>query len=623
MAPLKAGSKLLAVPWTKAALVAALTVLVSLSPLGAWLEVQFSDLRERSWAPSAELAPVTVVAIDEPTLDSLGSWPWPRDQWERALTGLHTHYSPLVVALDLVFPPGATPDADDRLGRQLARYPMVLGQLVLPNGTAKGLWREQNLGPAIQGYMPVSMAHAKGTLANSPAIATSAASGHINALLDGDGVLRRYVPAVCWQAQCSVSLGLATVARAFSVASWQLVQGSGGRPARLTLEGLDHLSVPLVPGGGFHVPWQRYHAIPVVSLHDVVKGRVDPRLVNDRLLMVGSTAPGLADNVVTPVLTQMPGVMAHAVVASAIVDSGLPGTPPWAWPASLLLFAAGAAFVLARPWRYGQLAGAGLLGLILIAVTVLPAYHLMGWIIPVTVPAVGVILLTLVQMAYRLGQANQDLVRRMTTYLPAPLVLRLSRRGDPKPQLAWSTLLYADTVAYTAAAQRLRPDQLAQWVNTGLDIVIRLVERHGGVVENIAGDGLLAYWDQGSPREQANQALRAALVACRALQAASAVLRADGLPALDMGLGLHAGPLLAGSYGAGERRRFTVHGEAANVAQRIEKATRQSPYRLLMSESLAGIQTRYHAVSTDHPLTVGNATVPLYTITRKTSRRTA
>ena len=621
MAPLRAHTNFLATAWTKAVFSALLALLVAMTPVGAWLELQLSDLRESVWPASTELSPVTVLAIDEATLDAIGPWPWPRDKWQAALRSLHTHYSPLVVALDLVFPPGPSADADARLARQMSQRPIVLGQLVLPKGSPKGLWQGQALGEGIEGFVPDSLARASGTLANSPVIARSAAAGHINALLDSDGVLRRYVPAVCWQAQCSVSLGLATVGRAFAQAGWQVTRESRGG-ARLSLQGLDHLSVPLVQRGGFQIPWQRYHAIPVASLGDVVSGKVDPKIINDRVLLVGSTAPGLADHVVTPVLTQMPGVMAHAVIASAIIESRIPVQPAWAWGASGLLYAMAALAALARPWRYLQQVAIAVVAVVAMGLLLAAAYHLFDLIIPGAFALLAVALLTIAQLVHRLSQVNHDLIRRMTAYLPGPLVKGLSRNVEPAPQLAWSTLLCADTVAYTAASQSLAPDELARWVNTGLDIVIRLIERHGGVIDNIAGDGLMAYWDQGSAEQQANEALKTAMAACRALRAASASLQSSGLPPLDMGMGLHAGPLLAGSYGAGRQRRYTVHGEAANLAQRIEKATRLSPYRLLMSHTLAFIQTQYHAVSTDFPLTVGNASVPLYTITRKIPRRT-
>ncbi len=622
MASLRVGTHHLSTGWGKAVLTALLALAVTLTPAGRWIELQLSDLREQAWPAPTELAPVTVLAIDEATLDAVGPWPWSRDQWQRVIKGVYDHYSPLVLALDLVLPPGASPQADLRLGQAMGQYPIVLGQLVLPTGTLTGLWKGQVFEAELEPFVPVGLAQAGGALANSPPLAGNAAVGHINALLDADGVLRRYVPVVCWHTECSVSLGMATVGRAFGASAWQLAQEPAGG-VRLSLHGLEHLSVPLFPQGGFQVPWQRYRAIPVASLRDVTQGRVDPKMIDNRLLLVGTTASGFADHVVTPVLTQMPGVMTHAVIASSIIESRLPQQPSWAWAASAMLYAALAAGVLARPWRYWQQAGVVALCMAALAAVLLPAYHRYDLIIPATFPVLGLLLLTTVQLAQRLRLANQDLILRLTAYLPRPLVRGLAHHAVPPPHLAWSTLLCADTVAYTAASQILPPDQLAVWVNTGLDIVIRLIERHGGVVDNVAGDGLMAYWDQGSAREQANEALKTAMAVCRAMQRASADLQTRGLPALDMGIGLHAGPLLAGSYGAGQQRRYTVHGEAANLAQRIEKATRLSPYRLLMSQNLAFIQTRYHPVSADFHLTVGKASFHLYTVTRPIPQRAA
>ena len=99
------------------------------------------------------------------------------------------------------------------------------------------------------------------------------------------------------------------------------------------------------------------------------------------------------------------------------------------------------------------------------------------------------------------------------------------------------------------------------------------VQGEGGLVNKFTGDGLLAVF--GAPLDRGTQleglaAVQAAATIRRALATLNAQLRAEGLPEMRVRIGIHTGPVLAGSVGTPERWEFSVVGDTVNCAARIE-----------------------------------------------------
>ena len=173
------------------------------------------------------------------------------------------------------------------------------------------------------------------------------------------------------------------------------------------------------------------------------------------------------------------------------------------------------------------------------------------------------------------------------SYLPAPLLRHFAERTpDPAEETRWTTVMYADLIGSTAVSRNMTAAELARWSNRAVDLAAEEVSQRGGIIDNVAGDGLMIYWREGSPAEQARQALQSALAIQQGLEKLNSGQRPDW-PELKMGMGIHAGPLLAGSFGR-SRRRYTILGEVANLAFRIERQTRKLPALQLISAAVAG-----------------------------------
>lgn len=561
------------------------------SPVGKELERTFSDFRLHYLADNGASAAVVVVAIDEKALDAIGPWPWPRSRLAEFISRLGLVYQPSAIILDMVLPPAGMPDEDANFVHTLEKEslpPIFAGQLFEAVGPGKG--ELQTL--PVEGDWSQFPVYSSFLATSGDLVRSLAGVGHINATFDTDGRVRRVAPFLCHASGCSANLGLAFVNDWLGAPTWRLTRGGWFQaPWRIIPAGGDGLAIPLDKDGTVAIPWRHPSPHLYVSAADVWNGDIETETLRNRIVLVGGLAMGLGDNIHTPLELQVPGVDTHARFLSAWLANSFAYAPRIGGLIALSLVAVQWAVLLVFRQRLGLTLALGVL-FILLWVLVNAAAYRVGWALPIAPPILFPLLYISLMQVARVGAGHDILLRKMAAYLPLPLVARLSRGEEPVREVTWFTVMYADIVGYTAVSRQLSPEQTAFWGNTGVDMVIREIEKQGGHIDNIAGDGLLAYWRDGSPETQAEFAVEAAVAIRRNLLQLNEAFRARHLPQLDIGVGLHAGPLMAGSFGQ-LRRRYTVLGEVANLTHRIERQTRLGPHRLLLSAQVAQAQQRY------------------------------
>lgn len=580
------------------------------SPVGERIEITLSDQRLRVLGREGMADAVVVVAVDEQALDALGSWPWPRSRMGQFIERLGTNYQPAGIVLDMVLPPEAPHEQDAALARVLGRSdlpPVIVGQLLVDSPRYKGVYRSVEM----LGERSPSRVYS-GHLGVSPGLTDAVAGiGHINAVVDPDGSVRRMAPLLCTEQGCSLNLGLAYFSHMLGDPPWSLQRGRIWQTAwRLNPAGAEDLGIPLGEDLTLAIPWRPTSPHVYVSAADVWAERLPPDLLKNRIVLVGGYALGLGDRIQGP-YGQVPGVEAHARFISALLAGTFTYIPRHAPAWLALIVMVQTVILLAFRNRHWPLVATGL-GVVLFWLMGNAALYRAEWALPIAFPLLYPPLLVMLLLLAHMSISRRVLQKGLTAYLPAPLVARLSRGEEPDREVAWTTVLYADIVGYSVVSRGLDPEKVAYWGNTGVDMAISQIEAHGGHIDNVAGDGFLVYWREGTPREQAERAIEAAAAIRRNLPALNQDLQAQGLPPLDMGIGLHAGPLIAGSFGR-EKRRYTVLGEVANIAHRIERQTRRLPHRLLVSAEVANAQRRYPTHSLGpHDLIDGTAAIELH-----------
>ena len=139
-------------------------------------------------------------------------------------------------------------------------------------------------------------------------------------------------------------------------------------------------------------------------------------------------------------------------------------------------------------------------------------------------------------------------------------------------------VLFVDLVGSTALAARRPPTEVVALLNSFFQLVVEAAERHGGWVNKFEGDAALCVF--GAPTDL-DDAAGAALAAARELRDRLA----SELPELDAGIGVSAGPAVAGNIGAEERFEYTVIGDPVNEAARLCELAKKRPERVLASDA--------------------------------------
>lgn len=575
---------------------------------------------------------IVVLDIDEKSLAELGRWPWGRDQMAELVDRLFDRYGVALLAFDVVWAEpdpssgmkvldalarselkevGAFQAAYERLRPQLdfdARFaaslkgrPIVLGYYfngedravrvnaipppVLPRGTFAG--------------RNVDFPEWKGYTGNLPVyLDNAAAAGHINPVVDLDGVLRRVPLLLEFDGQYYESLSLAIVRTHLGRVSGDLPHVEPELPpqhAELEWLRVGPLSVPVDRGAAALVPYRgRKYSFAYVSLGDVVKDRVAPERLKGKIAIVGASAPTLQDVRATPVDAAFPGVEIHANLVAGMLDGDLKHKPMYIVGFEVVvLLVAGAALAILVPRLsalWASLVAAG-------AAALLTGFNLMVWsqaglVLPLAASLLMIGAIYTMNMAYGYfveSRSKQQLAGRFGEYVPPELVRKMAEdpsRYSMAPRNAELSILFCDVRGFTGISERLEPAQLREYINdylTEMSVVIR--GTYSGTLDKYIGDAIMAFW--GAPMEDpqhARNAVLAALAMQRQCVPLSAGFVARGWPQLGIGVGVNTGTVTVGDMGSRLRRAYTAIGDPVNVASRLEARTRSYGVGILVAE---------------------------------------
>jgi len=147
------------------------------------------------------------------------------------------------------------------------------------------------------------------------------------------------------------------------------------------------------------------------------------------------------------------------------------------------------------------------------------------------------------------------------------------------------SVLFCDIRSFTKMSEHLSPDEVISFLNEYLARMIDAIFEHGGTLDKFIGDAIMAVF--GAPLSSghdAENAVRAALRMRERLEELNRERTATGRAAIQTGIGIHTGEVVAGNVGSDLRMEYTVIGHAVNLASRIEKLTKTHSTDILVSD---------------------------------------
>ncbi len=580
---------------------------------------------------------IVIVDIDEKSLEEAGRWPWSRDKLASVVSRLFDYYQVTLIGFDIYFREadessgirvledlGQTGFADNpaylsRLDnlRQYLDYdqlfvdsmmkgPVVLGYTFFSEGEVSADMRGGELPPPA---LPAGTFHGKnvhppqatGYGVNLPKIQASAvASGHTSRGLDEDSVVRRVPMLMEFEGNYYESLALA-IARYLLVvdriepvftAEYESPEAETVDIAGLRLG--EHF-IPVDVNLQALVPYRgqkySYRYVPAV---DVMNGRLPVEELQNKIILVGTSAKGLVDLRQTPVNREFPGVEIHANLISGILDQTIKQRPAdlW-WIEYLQLLLIGLILSLILP-RLSPV-GAVILTVSAIMLTVtlnLYFWHYVNLVTPLASSLLLIVLLFLVNIIYGFfveRRGKQQLTNLFGQYVPSELVDEMSEDPQSYTQGAQTremSVLFSDIRGFTSLSEGLSASDLSELMNLYLTPMTKIIHENRGTIDKYMGDAIMAFW--GAPLDDpdhARHAVRAGLDMLERLKGIQDLFIEKGWPEIRIGVGINTGMMSVGDMGSEFRMAYTVLGDAVNLSSRLEGLTKSYGVEIIVGEA--------------------------------------
>jgi class 3 adenylate cyclase/PAS domain-containing protein len=147
------------------------------------------------------------------------------------------------------------------------------------------------------------------------------------------------------------------------------------------------------------------------------------------------------------------------------------------------------------------------------------------------------------------------------------------------------TIMITDLRGFTALSERLDPEQVVRMLNSYFEVMLDVVHQYRGTLNEIVGDSMLIIF--GAPQEMADRAQQAIACAIEMQNAMAKVNnnnRSQGLPEIEMGIGINDAEVIIGNIGSRKRSKYGVVGSGVNITSRIESYSVGG--QILISESM-------------------------------------
>ena len=588
--------------------------------------------------------PVTIVDIDDKSLEKFGQWPWPRTRIADLITEL-TRLGAVVIAFDAVFSEPdrlnpadaadtfrnldedtraklrALPSNDEIFAEAIRKSRVVLGE----SGAAEELAALDKTLPvtglAMLGEEPQRfMFEFPGLLRNTKVLEHAAAGrGLFTIKPERDGIVRRVPMIMLAQGQTMPSLSFEML-RVATGSGTILIKSEKTGIKSLRIKGFE---LPTDGNGQLWVRYARQDSSLYVPVMNVLEKTVAPEMIAGKLVLIGTSAVGLNDIKTTPVSQNMPGVEIHAQILESALTGDVISQP---------IFGVAVEFVTALLFGLLVIAFAPLFGPVtLVALGAAFASMLVGMsvyfytqnrlLIDFTYPLMSTtaIYLTLIFSSFvREQQQRRQIRSAMGRYVSPALVEQLAQSperlvlGGEEREM---TIMFSDMRGFTSISETYKndPQGLTALMNRFLTPLTNAILNRKGTIDKYMGDAIMAFWN--APLDDKDHELNACEAALDMLervdelnQAREQEAKEEGRPfiPLNIGVGLNTGICVVGNMGSDQRFDYSVFGDSVNLASRLEGQSKEYGFPIIVgSRTALAVKDRFAILELDFIMVKG------------------
>ncbi len=551
----------------------------------------------------ATIEDIIVVDIDDRSLKKLGRF----DQWPRSYHAQIIDYiasgGARAIGFDVLFmEPDRDASMDSALVSATARSGIVYHAMAFSNANPDAFLYPMEAPP--EGFAAgrlsfVPQADARSAIRGAdrmdgrlvPLYNAAAGIGYANFSPDNDSVIRTMPMFIQFAGRHYFALTLAMAMGMMGATPADLAV-TPGREIIIAPAGKSPVHIPISRNGRMQISYQgTFQTFRYISYYDVLMQRVPQETFKGRIILVGTSAAGLADIRPVPFQDAFPGVEVHANVLYNILNNQYIEKQNLHYTVLTLI---GLALLIALVSVLLKPALGGIIGALIIVGFAFLGKQWFGdqafWLELVR-PVMAIVIAYLFVVLYRFfdEERNKRFIKNMFQhYITASVVDELLKRPDMLKlggERRIATAFFSDIKNFTTVSESLAPEVLVAQLNDYLTAMTEIVFKYQGYLDKYEGDAIMAVY--GVPVQQNDHARRACLGALE-MQAELIALRQrwhkEEKPEFHVRMGINSGAMIAGNIGGKNRFDYTVIGDSVNLASRLEGANKSYGTSIMISE---------------------------------------
>ena len=518
---------------------------------------------------------IVLINIGEESLEKYGQYPWPRQYYAQMISDLRNANAGMI-GFTIMFPEADRFGGDEVFASWVKDNGIILAQDADENGRSE---KAPYVGYATFGYAgdPLDFTYRyKGLVTNIESLESGAwGAGLLNGAPEVDNVTRRIPLMSQVNGDLYPSFALETV---------RALQEKKSYTIKLNELGIEQIilrpfQIPTDENGSIWLKWNaqfdeiEYNGNPIPNL-------------NGKTAIVGVTAKGIVPQTATPAGLLYPHQLQASALQTIISDSPI-SRPQWTFQAEIGLILIGSLLIVLSVYYLPIWIAFVLFFLTSTAATALSYYVWNEFLILLDLSASLIIYILLLTSAsfnnfYKQFVLRQQIKKQFGTYVSPDLVKQLQkdpsllRLGGERKEM---TFMFMDICGFTPISEHYKnnndPEGLVTLINNYLDTMTKIVLKNGGTIDKFMGDCIMAFWNAPLDCEDhADKAVQTSIEICEAADELIQQLEEQGLPRIDIGIGINTGTCIVGNMGSESRFDYSVIGDAVNLGARLEGQTR-------------------------------------------------
>jgi len=518
---------------------------------------------------------IVLINIGEESLEKYGQYPWPRQYYAQMISDLRNANAGMI-GFTIMFPEADRFGGDEVFASWVKDNGIILAQDADENGRSE---KAPYVGYATFGYAgdPLDFTYRyKGLVTNIESLESGAwGAGLLNGAPEVDNVTRRIPLMSQVNGDLYPSFALETV---------RALQEKKSYTIKLNELGIEQIilrpfQIPTDENGSIWLKWNtqfdeiEYNGNPIPNL-------------NGKTAIVGVTAKGIVPQTATPSGLLYPHQLQASALQTIISDSPI-SRPQWTFQAEIGLILIGSLLIVLSVYYLPIWLSFVLFFLTSTAATALSYYVWNEFLILLDLSASLIIYILLLTSAsfnnfYKQFVLRQQIKKQFGTYVSPDLVKQLQKDpsllklGGERKEM---TFMFMDICGFTPISEHYKnnddPEGLVNLINNYLDTMTKIVLKNGGTIDKFMGDCIMAFWNAPLDCEDhADKAVQTSIEICEAADELIQQLEEQGLPRIDIGIGINTGTCIVGNMGSETRFDYSVIGDAVNLGARLEGQTR-------------------------------------------------